>query len=60
MAKEKDTIWRLTEDDFRAVIADKFPHLTEQQIEYILDRAHEEFSIPDWTDIVEAFIEDCI
>jgi uncharacterized protein (DUF433 family) len=57
MPKEKDTIWRLTEDDFRAVIADKFPHLSEHQIEYIIDKAHDKFYIPDWTDFVEAFID---
>lgn len=52
---EGKTIWRVTEDDFRVFMEEK--GLTEQQMEAILESAHRNFSIEDWADHVEIFID---
>lgn len=52
-----ETIWCLTEDDIRTVINDRFPSLNERQVEHIVKRARHKFDIPDWYEMVEAFIE---
>lgn len=52
-----DTIWSLTEDDIRMVLDDKFPELDAQKKEYLVERARHKFDIPDWYDMVVAFIE---
>lgn len=54
---EKETIWRVTEEDFRCVIEERYPDLSEEQIEALLDRAHDKFSIIDWEEQVEVFLD---
>lgn len=53
---EKETIWRITEDDFRGIIEDNFPNLPKRVIEELIERAHEKFSIDDWSEYVAIFI----
>lgn len=53
---EKETIWRLQEEDFRVVMEDNFPHLTEKQKDEIIEIARQKFNIHDWYEYVETWI----
>lgn len=54
---EKETVWRLTEEDFRTVKESCFPNVTDEETEKIIERAKDKFSIDDWIEWVEAFID---
>jgi hypothetical protein len=54
---EKDTIWRLTVDDFMHVIEGKYPEMTQKEIQQLLETARNKFTVHDWTELVEIFID---
>lgn len=60
MTKEEkmaeSTVWRLTEADIASVLEDKFPLLTEEEKDYLIEQAHYRFEIFDWVDHVDAFL----
>lgn len=53
---EKETIYRLTEDDFRCVAEDNHPEMTAEQIEAFVEHAHQRFEIHDWAEYVDAHL----
>jgi hypothetical protein len=55
--KEPETIWRVTEDDIKTTIADQYPDLPSHKINMVIAAAHRHFSIEDWKDYVEAFVD---
>lgn len=55
--KENNTIWRLQELDFLAIMSDRFPELSIEEQQRIIEQAKQHFFIPDWTEYVEIFIE---
>jgi len=48
-------VWRISEDDIRMAVMDKYPDLPKHRVEQIVERAHLAFSIPDWQDYVVDF-----
>ena len=54
---EKETIWRLQDEDFRMVMGENYPDATEEQIEKVIQEARMYFTIPDWTEYVEIFVD---
>lgn len=56
MDKESNTVWRLTTEDFRGVMEDRYPLLTDNEVEMIIAIALNKFNIEDWVDYVDVFI----
>lgn len=59
MSREKETIWRVQEDDFKAVITNHFPELAEDEkaTSMIIDEAKKHFYIDGWDQVVMDFIQ---
>lgn len=57
MTKEKNTIWRITEEDIRIIARQQYPNASEEAIENVVNDAHKHFTMPDWTEAVESFID---
>lgn len=55
---EKETIWRITEADFRGAMESQFSNstLTDQEKEKIIESARDSFIVPGWEDYVEDFV----
>lgn len=56
-AYKQETIWRLTEEDVRMVIEDKFPLLTEEETEEVIKEAYKSFAMYGWEEVVDTFVE---
>lgn len=54
-----ETIWRIQEEDILSVIEDRFSHLdfTEDDKADLIEIAKDKFSIDDWMEYVEVFID---
>lgn len=52
---EKETVWRLQDDDFIAVMNDM--NVPQERQSKLLEYARQHFSIDNWTELVESFIE---
>jgi hypothetical protein len=55
--KEKETIWRLQEDDFYVIAEEHFSHLSDEQVKKIIELAKSKFNIDTWDEWVIAFFE---
>lgn len=51
-----DTVWRLTQQDFRATIEDMYPLLSSGEVDRLIDLAYRRFSIDDWSAYVSDFV----
>ena len=56
--KEKETIWRVQEDDVNCVIEEHFPQLSEEERIQIIEKMKRKFEIPSWDIYVRNYIED--
>lgn len=57
MTKEANTIWRITEEDVRMIAEERYPNASEEIIERVVNDAHKHFTLPDWVEAVESFID---
>lgn len=57
MTKEKNTIWRITEEDIRIIATQQYPNASEETIERVVNDAHRHFNMPDWEEAVKVFID---
>lgn len=57
MTKELNTVWRITDEDIRVVAKQKYPNASEETVERVVNDAHKHFTILDWEDAVEIFID---
>lgn len=56
MTKEHDTIWRVSVEDLKVVIEDKYPLLTPTEVERAIEVAYAKFSIHEWEQQVDDFL----
>ncbi|CAM3810291.1 hypothetical protein [Alkalicoccus chagannorensis] len=54
---EKDRGWQITEADIRRVIEEKFPELSDEERNQIIQLAQEGLEVPHWKDMVKAYDE---
>lgn len=54
---EDNTVWRLTTEDFEAVIKDNYPDMAPLMVEKVIAKAHSNFEMPEWTEYVDGFIQ---
>lgn len=54
---KNDTVWRVSEDDIKMYLSEKYPNLTTEQVEELIDMAHNDFSIPDHVEYIEVWVD---
>lgn len=51
-----NTVWRISDQDVRSLIEDRYPLLSESETQKAIQLAHDKFSIDDWADQIDDFI----
>lgn len=54
--RDNRIVYQLTDEDIRAVIEDKYPLLTDNEVEKAIQVAIDKFTIHDWSEQVDDFI----
>lgn len=57
MDRDKKIVWSLSEEDFRSVIEDNHPELSEEQVDFLISKAYSKFNIESWAEYVDGYIE---